>query len=102
MHYVKLFVFVLGALAVTFAGAVSLGQAQEKGQQPKPRMQCKERFNLMDADQDGVVTLEEFEGFQHSRGDVEALFKSRDINGDGSLTEEEFCATRGMGKGKNQ
>lgn len=101
----KLILFVTLGVLVMFVSVCSSEQSQEQaqqgqaGQQPARMLQCKERFKAMDTNHDGVVTLEEFKTIQHPRGNAEDIFKSRDLNGDHSITEEEFCATKGMGKG---
>jgi len=38
----------------------------------------------------------------HPNGNAEQIFKSRDTNNDGVLTQEEFCANKGMGNGKGK
>ncbi|MDH3716985.1 MAG: EF-hand domain-containing protein [Planctomycetota bacterium] len=42
-------------------------------------------FKIMDTDEDGKVTLEEFQAF------YKEVFKKKDKNGDGVLDEEEFA-----------
>ena len=76
-------------------------QAQPSGtsQQVRPMLQCQERFKGFDSNHDGKVSLEEFGTVEHPGGEPEEIFKSRDLDGDGFLTEEEFCETRGMGQG---
>jgi hypothetical protein len=36
----------------------------------------------------------------HQRANPEQMFKTMDVNGDGSLTKDEFCSGKGMGMGK--
>jgi len=87
------------ALALALAG-VAIAQDQAKPQRPQNR--CADRHAALDKDKDGNVTLEEFAagacpGCDQAR--VETVFKRRDVNGDGKITAEEFCATRGQGQG---
>ncbi len=53
----------------------------------------------MDKDGDGVVTREEFMAATHRRDNPEEIFKARDTDGNGKLTEAEFCSGKGMGYG---
>ena len=53
---------------------------------------CADNFKLFDANHDGVVSKDEFMAQRHWRGDPEQIFAARDKNGDGVLTEEEFCS----------
>jgi hypothetical protein len=66
--------------------------------QPGPRMMCRDRFDAMDTNHDGLVTKDEFMAVRHPRGHGEAVFESRDTNRDGVLTKEEFCAGKGKGR----
>lgn len=70
--------------------------------QSAPRMMCRDRFDAMDTNHDGVVTKEELMAVDHPGGRGEEVFKSRDTNTDGTLTKDEFCAGKGMGKGRMQ
>jgi EF-hand domain pair len=65
--------------------------------QPVPRMMCRDRFDAMDTNLDGLVTKEEFMSVGHPGGRGQAVFQSRDTNGDGVLTKDEFCAGKGKG-----
>jgi Ca2+-binding EF-hand superfamily protein len=86
-------------------GISGFGTAQEQSQtnqqtQRRPLMRCQERFDAMDTNRDGVVTMEEFLAVRHRGGRAEEIFKARDSNGDGQLSKEEFCAARGKGAGR--
>ncbi len=89
---------VLMGLATVFviAGAAF---AQWQGGQGSPRMNCQERFDALDANHDGQLTLEEFMAAPHHRGNPEEMFKAMDVNGHGYLTKDEFCSGRGKGRG---
>lgn len=63
------------------------------------RMMCQDRFDSLDTSKDGQVDLGEFMAVSHRGGNAEQIFKSRDANGDGVLTKEEFCAGKGMRRG---
>lgn len=108
MKQSKLMIFVW---VLTVALLPGWGLAQGKGQQQAGRlarlmMQCQERFDGMDTNKDGMVAKGEFMAQHHPGRRADDIFKSRDSNGDGVLTQEEFCSGkgmgRGMGKGKNQ
>jgi len=58
--------------------------------------QCEARFDTMDANHDGKVTLKEFQTRAINASNAENVFHSRDGNGDGFITKDEMC----MGKGK--
>ena len=49
-----------------------------------------------------LVTKDEFMAVRHPGGRGEDVFNSRDTNGDGALTKEEFCAGKEMGKGMSK
>lgn len=102
MRLVKL-VVLLGVVAVMFL--TGWAQAQGKpaqGGQGTPMMGCQGRFDTLDANHDGKVSLEEFAAVPHPRGNADQMFKGMDGNGDGALTKDEFCAGKGPGKGKSQ
>jgi Ca2+-binding EF-hand superfamily protein len=46
-----------------------------------------------------VVTREEFMAAPHRRDNPEEIFKAMDTDGDGKLTEDEFCSGKGKGYG---
>jgi len=103
MRWHKSVVMILISLIVVTM--VGNGWAVEPGQtgQPDPgvpRMMCRDRFDAMDSNHDGVVTSDEFMAVRHPGGRGQEVFRSRDMNGDGVLTKDEFCAGKGMGKGR--
>jgi len=63
------------------------------------KMQCEQRFEMLDTDHDGQVTKDEFMSVGHRQGDAEELFTQRDADANGVLTKEEFCAHPGRGHG---
>lgn len=69
--------------------------------QEHQRMSCEDRFDSMDTNHDGHLTLEEFMAAPHHKGNPEKRFKAMDVNGHGYLTKEEFCANRGKGRHSN-
>ncbi|MGO9018969.1 MAG: EF-hand domain-containing protein [Syntrophobacteraceae bacterium] len=89
---------VLAGLVTVFliAGAAF---AQWQGAQGSPRMSCQERFDALDTNHDGKLTLEEFMAAPHRRGNPEEMFKAMDVNGHGYITKDEFCSGRGRGRG---
>ncbi len=97
-------------LVVVIVAVAGVSPVFAQNQEGRPMMQCKERFDSMDTDNDGIVSKKEFMDFSH-RGNrnPENVFDSRDGNNDGELNRDEFCSgDRGMrrkgkrkGKGKN-
>jgi len=83
------FVFALNSFILAQDGTDNAGK-------PRLKMQCKDNFAKLDADKDAKVSLEEFKAIEHpkAKGIPEDIFKSRDANNDGFLTEEEFCAKK--------
>jgi hypothetical protein len=94
----------LGLALMMLSGCPS-EQSQEEAQpgvtsqEARPMLKCQDRFKGFDTNHDGKVSLEEFRAVEHPGGEAEEIFKSRDLDGDGFLTEQEFCETRGMGQG---
>jgi hypothetical protein len=92
-------------LAVMVVTGCPSDQPQEEAQpgatseEARPMLKCQDRFKGFDTNHDGKVSLEEFRAVEHPGGEAEEIFKSRDLDGDGFLTEQEFCETRGMGQG---
>lgn len=66
---------------------------------PKQKQQCEEKFIKADTDKDGKISIIEFMAVTHPKGITpESMFKSKDTNGDGFLSREEFCTkSPGMG-----
>jgi hypothetical protein len=85
------------AIAVS-VGAVWAQQGQSgQADSPRPIMQCEEQFKVMDSNQDGLVTAEEFLAVGHKGMHSSEVFQTRDENDDGALSKEEFCAGKGAG-----
>ncbi len=73
-------------------------QTSEQNPPPRPMMRCQERFDAMDTNHDGTISMEEFMAVKHPGGRGEQVFKRRDTNQDGNLTKEEFCSQKGRGR----
>jgi Ca2+-binding EF-hand superfamily protein len=81
------------------------------GREEGPWRGCSESFRAFDDNDDGRVSLEEFNSRPHARADPAEMFRKRDSDRDGSVSETEFCGDwrggpgpgvgpgRGMGKG---
>ena len=103
MKWHKSMVMVFVALVLMeMVGSGWAADQSESGQpgQRAPRMMCRDRFDAMDTNHDGVVNKDEFMAFRHPGGHGKEVFKSMDTNGDGVLTKDEFCAGKGRGKGR--
>lgn len=59
----------------------------KRGERPKPPS-----FESLDVNQDGVVTLDEFELHKIPRGDHTTVFGFIDTNQDGQITQEELTS----------
>jgi hypothetical protein len=57
-----------------------------------PASHCEAHFSRFDANGDGHVTDAEFATRAHPHGDAHSIFSARDLNKDGLLTAQEFCA----------
>lgn len=66
-------------------GTASAGQSQAGSQ-------CKARFATLDRNNDGKVTLEEFQVAAINRSKAKKIFESRDTSADGYLTRDELCS----------
>jgi hypothetical protein len=66
------------------------------------RPRCLERFALFDRDGDRRVSREEFEVHAHALANPAVVFQFRDSNGDGFLSELEFCSGQASAPGKKQ
>lgn len=53
---------------------------------------CTENFKAFDENGDSRVSKREFEAQPHAHPDPIAVFRGRDRDGDGNLTEVEFCS----------
>jgi hypothetical protein len=72
--------------------------AQWQGAQGTARMSCQDRFDALDTNHDGKLTMEEFVAAPHHRGNPEERFKSMDVKGRGYITKDEFCSHAGRGR----
>lgn len=76
-------------------------EAQEK-KKPDP----EKIFKRLDANEDGVITLEEFKSAKRKNEvpdeKLEKNFKRMDADSDGKVTFEELKASREKGKGKKK
>jgi hypothetical protein len=103
MKRIFMFVSITWIVFALLGTAWAADQSQQNEQaQPRPMMKCQERFDALDTNHDGVVTMDEFMAVKHPGGRAQEIFTSRDINGDGKLTKEEFCSGKGKGRGKGR
>ena len=90
----------MAALLVSVTWCPAFAQPGQAGRGGGQMMQCEEKFSAMDVNKDGTVTREEFIATRHQGGHGEDIFKYKDANGDGKITKEEFCSRKGPGAGK--
>ena len=95
----KHFKLIVPAGLVTVFLIAGMAFAQWQGGHGASRMSCQERFDALDTNHDGKLTLEEFMAAPHHRGNPEERFKAMDVNGHGYITKEEFCS--GIGRGRH-
>jgi Ca2+-binding EF-hand superfamily protein len=80
-------------LALFIVGTAGVGLAEAKDKQKSQ----DDVFQQRDTDADGKLTLIEFKGKRQGEKATKATkkFEKMDANGDGSVTREEFDATKG-------
>lgn len=112
MNWLRKTAFIILAIGLSWPSWVS-AQGQEQTEQPAQgaqteiKMGCERRWNALDKDGDGQVSLEELTSSRAARGRrAEGFFQRRDLDGNGVLTKEEFCASkeavRAAGRGPNR
>jgi len=75
-------------IGMLWVGSCLAGQSQAGAQ-------CEARFDVMDTNHDGKVTLPEFQNSAINDSKAEEIFQSRDSNGDGVVTKDEMCFAKG-------
>jgi Ca2+-binding EF-hand superfamily protein len=81
---------ILLSLAVALSVIAGTAYAKAPKNAPKPKKTIEDRFNDMDANKDGKVSLDEFKAKFPKPELAEKVFKKMDADGDGSLTLEEY------------
>lgn len=86
----KVSAYAILAAMMTFLtiGTASAGQSQAGSQ-------CKARFATLDRNNDGKITLAEFQAAAINKAKAKKIFESRDTNGNGYLTMDELCSGTG-------
>ena len=85
-------VFIVSSL---FSSLGIAAEEEKKKSDKKPKKTPVERFQWLDKDKDGGVTLEEIKVNPYWKKQPEAaakMFKNRDKDADGKLSKEEFVA----------
>ncbi|MFA7273087.1 MAG: EF-hand domain-containing protein [Crocinitomicaceae bacterium] len=91
----------VGLMAIGMMAAIQVN-AQE-GKKEKPKQTPEQRFAKMDANDDGVLTLDEIKkGKGEEAKEAEARFKKWDTNADGKVTKEEFLAKKEKQEAKKE
>ncbi len=86
-----LLLFIVAALFILAAGCSSRTDTADK----RPRRgDPASRFQQLDANQDGLLSWDEFKAAPARSSPVEELFNKLDADGDGVLTRDEFMSMR--------
>ena len=72
------------------SGVAFAQTAAPKAEKPK-KMDCKAKFEAMDANKDGKVAADEWAAAMKGKKNAEKAFKAKDKNKDGSITMDEAC-----------
>lgn len=89
-------VSMLAVLVVLFGWNDSSFAKPQKALIPIQMERCMEKFEWLDVNGDGILSPDEFSVIADKPDPrVDRVFKERDADGDGSLTQGEMCARRG-------
>ncbi len=81
------------AILVTIVLLLTIGTASAG--QSQAGSQCKARFDTLDRNNDGKVTLEEFQAGAINRAKAKQIFESKDTSNKGYLSKDEVCSGKG-------
>ena len=81
---------------VVLACVIGLNTFSDSAEEPDPDATFKRIFKRIDANDDGVITQQEYvdRSRWQDKNQARAIWRASDANGDGKVTEAEYCENR--------